>query len=156
MDGIRKRPAVGGSLAGVLPALHRASGFLEPVAEDDPKARGQPVDPRRRDHPRRERRPSSEKGRSRPPAEERDSSGRRAADVSRLGRGAAVLRLDMPQTPPLPSSTPGLSASVTHRFPRRGLKMGGRPALESIVIYAFEETATLTIAPSSISSAVTS
>src|SRR4030081_1964522 len=106
MDGIRKRPAVGGSLAGVLPALHRASGVLEPVAEDDPKARGQPVDPRRRDHPRRERRPSSEKGRSRPPAEERDSSGRRAADVSRLGRGAAVLRLDMPQTPPLPSSPP--------------------------------------------------
>ena len=48
-------------------------------------------------------------------------AGRRPADPQRLGRGATLLRLNLPQTPPLPHSTSALSPPVTHKFPRRGL-----------------------------------
>jgi hypothetical protein len=45
---------------------------------------------------------------------------RRPTDPQRLGRGAALPRCDLPQTPPLPQSTSALNPPVTHRFPRRG------------------------------------
>ena len=43
-----------------------------------------------------------------------------AADPQRVRRGATLLRLNLPQVPPLPHATPALSLPVTHRFPGRG------------------------------------
>ncbi len=46
---------------------------------------------------------------------------RRPADSQRRRGGAALLRLDLPQIPPIPQSTSALSLPVTHRFPGRGI-----------------------------------
>src|ERR1035441_7875294 len=69
------------------------------------------MDAGRRDYPRPARRPFSEKGCGRP-------SSARCDPVRRWP--AALPRLDLPQTPPLPHSTPALIPQVTHRFPGRG------------------------------------
>src|ERR1035438_9955897 len=61
VDGVGQRPATRGTTAGMLPAIYRASGFIESFAEDHSQACGQPVAAGRRNHSRPARRPSLRK-----------------------------------------------------------------------------------------------
>jgi hypothetical protein len=106
------------------PAVHRASGFIESLPEDHWPARGQPLDARWRNHSRLELHTFFEKSRCAATSSRCGSCRWRPTDPQRLGRGATLLRRDLPQTPPLPQSTSALSPSVTHRFPRRGKILG--------------------------------
>src|ERR1019366_2383300 len=62
-----------------------------------------------RNHPRPELHPCSEKGRCPAPSARCGWGRRRPTDLQRLGRGATLPRFDLPQTSPLPQSTPALS-----------------------------------------------
>src|SRR5271166_6008927 len=44
-----------------------------------------------------------------------------ATALQRVGRGATLPRFDLPQTPPLPQSTPALSRQITHESLGRDL-----------------------------------
>jgi hypothetical protein len=94
-------------------------------AEDHPQPRGQPVVAGRRDYPRPERRPGAAKG-SAGPAAARCRPGRRwPTAVPRLGGRAALLRFDLPQTPPISQSPAALSPPVTYECPGRASNTGG-------------------------------
>ena len=98
---------------------HLAASRLSPKTIRQPC--GQPLDAGRRDDPRPARRPFSEKNRRRPASPRCDSCRRRPAHPQWVRRRATLLRLNLPQAPPLPRSTPALSTPVTHKFPRTSL-----------------------------------
>src|SRR5713101_1146501 len=106
----------------MLPTLPCSARWLRLVEKNHPKPRRQYVGARRRDYPRPERRPFSEKGHRGKTDPQCSPRGWRPLDTQWLGRPAALLRLHLPEVLPLPHSTPTLSPSVTHRFPRRAKK----------------------------------
>src|SRR5271157_1298662 len=63
LDGAGKRPATRRRTGGLLPSLHRASGFIGSFPEDHSPARRQSLAAGWRNHPRPELHPCSEKGR---------------------------------------------------------------------------------------------
>src|SRR5450755_1267695 len=119
LDGRGRRPPARYETRRVLPALPASLGGVRSVEKNHPKPCRQYVAAWRRDHSRRERRASSEeryRGTTRPRGNPRR---RRSPNSQWLGRRATLLRLHLPQVPPIPLSIPALNFLSYPQIPRK-------------------------------------